>query len=55
MARDLQYEESFLGEHGWCSCYECDIVFTELEELEKHEKIHEESENPNDPNNRSRC
>ena len=40
MARDLQYEESFLGEHGWCSCYECDIVFTDIEELEKHLQIH---------------
>ena len=54
MARDLQYEESFLREHGWCSCYECDIVFTVLDELKKHENIHEKYENPNDPDNRSR-
>ncbi len=44
MARDLQNEETFLKEHGWCSCYECDIIFTDIEELVKHLQIHEKQE-----------
>ena len=40
MTRALQDEETFLLEHGWCSCYDCDIIFTDIEELEKHLQIH---------------
>ncbi len=41
---DLWYSEIFYEEHGWCSCYECDIIFTDLEELFDHQKIHDDEQ-----------
>jgi|3_EtaG_2_1085321.scaffolds.fasta_scaffold04569_3 hypothetical protein len=52
MEKVLRYDELFYEEHGWCSCYECDIIFTDLDELETHEKIHYDEQEL--PHSRSR-
>ena len=32
------YDEEFYSEYGWASCFECDIVFYDLKELDEHQK-----------------
>ena len=34
------YDKDFWENYGWCSCFECDIIFTDLEKLFEHQKIH---------------
>ena len=38
------YDKDFWEEEGWVSCFECDIIFTDLEKLFEHQKIHTEKE-----------
>ena len=33
-------QEDFYCEYGVNSCFECDEIFTDLEELKEHEKEH---------------
>ena len=33
-------QEDFYEKYGFRSCYECDEIFTNKEELEEHEKEH---------------
>lgn len=30
----------FYKEYGWASCFECDEIFTDLDELYKHQEKH---------------
>jgi len=39
------YDEDFWEENGWVSCFECDIIFYDLEELFEHQLIHIKEEN----------
>ena len=34
------YDKDFWEEEGWVSCFECDIIFTDLEKLFEHQLIH---------------
>jgi len=34
------YDEDFWKENGWVSCFECDIIFYDLDELVEHQLIH---------------
>ena len=34
------YDEEFYSKYGWASCFECDVVFYNLEELDEHQKEH---------------
>ena len=34
------YDKDFWEESGWISCYECDKIFEDLEELFEHQDIH---------------
>ena len=34
------YDEEFWEKYGWASCFECDIIFIDLEELFEHQDIH---------------
>ena len=34
----LFYDEEFFRKYGWCSCFECDEVFYNMDELIEHEK-----------------
>ena len=34
------YCKDFWEEEGWVSCFECDIIFYDLEELFEHQLIH---------------
>ena len=34
------YCKDFWEEEGWVSCFECDIIFTDLEKLYEHQLIH---------------
>ena len=38
------YDKDFWEKYGWASCFECDKIFTDLEELFKHQKIHTDKE-----------
>jgi len=40
------YDKDFWEKYGWVSCFECDIIFTDLEELFQHQKIHIDEEKP---------
>jgi len=40
------YDKDFLEENGWVSCFECDIIFYDLEKLYEHQLIHLIEENP---------
>jgi hypothetical protein len=40
------YCKDFWEEEGWVSCFECDIIFTDLEKLYEHQIIHLIEENP---------
>ena len=40
------YDKDFWEEEGWVSCFECDIIFYDLEKLYKHQLIHLIEENP---------
>ena len=33
-------DKDFYLEYGWASCFECDIIFYDLEELDEHQEIH---------------
>jgi|TARA_B100001964_G_C14021031_1_gene503849 hypothetical protein len=35
---ETYYCEDFFDMYGWVSCYECDIIFTNIEELTKHQE-----------------
>ena len=39
------YDKDFWEENGWVSCFECDIIFTDLEKLFEHQLIHLIEEN----------
>jgi hypothetical protein len=38
------YDKEFLEENGWVSCFECDIIFEDLEKLYEHQDLHLEEE-----------
>ena len=40
------YDKEFWEKHGWVSCFECDIIFEDLEELFEHQQIHIDEEKP---------
>ena len=40
------YDKDFWEEYGWVSCFECDIIFYDLEKLYEHQLIHQLEENP---------
>ncbi len=41
------YDEDFWEENGWVSCFECDIIFYDLEELFEHQMKHIKEERLN--------
>ena len=41
---DRHYDKEFWEKYGWVSCYECDIIFTDLEKLYEHQKLHIDEE-----------
>ena len=45
MIENFYYEE-FWKEYAWCSCYECDEVFYDLEKLFEHQMIHVKEQQP---------
>ena len=38
------YDKDFWEENGWVSCFECDIIFYDLEKLFEHQNIHIDEE-----------
>jgi hypothetical protein len=36
----LPYDLDFFTKYKWCSCFECDKIFSNLDELELHQKNH---------------
>ena len=38
------YDKEFWDENGWVSCFECDIIFENLEKLYEHQDLHLEEE-----------
>ena len=39
MAEDHQYyDDDFFKLEGWVSCYECDIIFYDIDKLIEHQK-----------------
>ncbi len=38
MTEHQRYDAEFFKEYGWCSCYECDIIFYDIDELIAHQK-----------------
>ena len=38
------YDKDFWEKHEWCSCFECDLTFTDLEKLFEHQKLHTDQE-----------
>jgi len=40
MIKDIYYSEDFWKEYGFASCFECDKIFEDLEELFEHQDIH---------------
>ena len=34
------YDKEFWEKHGWVSCFECDIIFEDLEKLYEHQDTH---------------
>jgi len=41
------YDKDFWEENGWVSCFECDIIFYDLEELFEHQMKHIKEERLN--------
>ena len=41
---DRHYDKEFWEKYGWVSCFECDIIFTDLEKLYEHQDLHIEEE-----------
>ena len=41
------YDKDFWEKYGWISCFECDIIFTDLEKLFEHQMIHLKEEEKN--------
>jgi|TARA_R110000765_G_scaffold31124_1_gene72900 hypothetical protein len=39
------YDKEFWKKYGWVSCFECDIIFENLEKLFEHQELHAEEEN----------
>jgi len=39
------HDKEFWEENGWVSCFECDIIFENLEKLYEHQDLHLEEEN----------
>jgi hypothetical protein len=39
------YDKEFFKEHGWVTCFECDKIFENLEELFEHQNNHLIEEN----------
>jgi len=35
-----RYDKDFWEENKWVSCFECDIIFTDLKKLFGHQQIH---------------
>ena len=44
MDLNKEYDKDFWEENGWVSCFECDIIFTDLEKLFEHQQFHTEKE-----------
>ena len=40
MKNEEYYEERFWKENGWASCFECDEIFEDLEQLFEHQDTH---------------
>jgi len=40
MKKEGYYEKSFWKENGWASCFECDEIFEDLDNLHEHQEIH---------------
>jgi len=40
MKREMYYNKDFWKTNGWASCFECDTIFEDLEELSDHQDIH---------------
>ena len=38
------YDKDFWEKNGWCSCFECDKIFTDLKKLFEHQKLHTDQE-----------
>ena len=34
------YDKDFWEKNKWVSCFECDIIFTDLKKLFEHQQIH---------------
>jgi len=34
----MYYNEEFFRKYGWVSCYECDKIFFNINELREHQK-----------------
>jgi len=34
------YDKDFWEENGWVSCFECDIIFADLQKLFEHQQTH---------------
>ena len=34
----MYYDEEFFKKYGWVSCYECDTIFYDIEELVEHQE-----------------
>ena len=41
----IRFDKDFWEEEGWVSCFECDIIFYDLEKLYEHQLIHLIEEN----------
>ena len=44
MIEEIYYNKDFWKEYGWASCFECDIIFEDLENLFKHQDLHIDEE-----------
>ena len=38
------YNKNFWEKYGWASCFECDMIFEDLEKLFEHQKTHTDQE-----------
>ena len=32
------YDEEFFRKYGWCSCYECDEIYYDIDKLIEHQE-----------------